>query len=382
MTSVMDPGNRTVIGSVVFVDIVDYSKQSVTKQIAMKDRFNSLLFDSLKSIPPDQRIILDTGDGAAVSFLGDPEDALYVAMNLRNRLRPESTAGEPSTADQTSASIAVRIGINLGPMRLTRDINGHPNIVGDGINVAERIMGFAAPGQVAVSRSYYDVASVVCEEYAELFKFEGSRTDKHVREHEIYVLGESDAAFNKAKSSMEDRTPAPNQAIPASTATGPRKNSVLLWSAVGLLLVALASWFGLQGSEKPKSDQPPTPVVSPVATPPAARPSEVQAKAPGPKASAPVAVGAAVSASSAVSAPANADIPKAMAVQGTLTFAIQPWGDVLVNGKSVGVSPPLKQYKLTPGMYKIEVQNTTFPPFVVNVEVKSREDISIRHQFK
>jgi hypothetical protein len=303
-------------------------------------------------------------------------------MNLRNRLRPESTAGEPSTADQTSASIAVRIGINLGPMRLTRDINGHPNIVGDGINVAERIMGFAAPGQVAVSRSYYDVASVVCEEYAELFKFEGSRTDKHVREHEIYVLGESDAAFNKAKSSMEDRTPAPNQPTPAPIGAATSKKSVLMWSAAGLLLAGLAAWFGLQGGEKQKPELANAPVVRPVASAPAPRTSEVQAKTPGSKTSAPVAVGAAVAASSAVSAPANADAPKVTPVQGALNFAVQPWGDVLVNGKSVGVSPPLKQYKLAPGMYKIEVQNTTFPPFVVNVEIKSREDISIRHQFK
>ncbi len=53
----------------------------------------------------------------------------------------------------------VRMGINLGPVKLVKDINGHPNIIGDGINVAQRIMSFARPGQIVVSRSYYDVVS-------------------------------------------------------------------------------------------------------------------------------------------------------------------------------------------------------------------------------
>ena len=39
MSSVMDHSNRTIIGSVVFVDIVGYSKKSVSEQILMKERF-------------------------------------------------------------------------------------------------------------------------------------------------------------------------------------------------------------------------------------------------------------------------------------------------------------------------------------------------------
>ncbi len=74
-------------------------------------------------------------------------------------------------------------------MRLVRDINGQPNIIGDGINVAQRVMGFAQPGQILVSRSYYEVVSHISETYTKLFSYEGSRTDKHVREHEVYSVG-------------------------------------------------------------------------------------------------------------------------------------------------------------------------------------------------
>ncbi len=83
----LDQANRTFICSVVFVDLVGYSKKSVAEQITVKERFTSLLSESLKNIAVNDRIILDTGDGAAMSFLGDPEDALFVAMNLRDSLK-------------------------------------------------------------------------------------------------------------------------------------------------------------------------------------------------------------------------------------------------------------------------------------------------------
>ncbi len=54
----------------------------------------------------------------AISFLGDPEDALFVAMNLVQTLR----------GGDRRAATAVRAGINLGPVRLVRDINSQPNI--------------------------------------------------------------------------------------------------------------------------------------------------------------------------------------------------------------------------------------------------------------
>ena len=84
--------------------------------------------------------------------------------------------------------LSLRCGINLGPVKLVKDINARPNIIGDGINVAQRIMGFAQPGQALISRSYFEVVSRLSEEYANLFQYEGSRTDKHVREHEVYAL--------------------------------------------------------------------------------------------------------------------------------------------------------------------------------------------------
>ena len=173
--------NRTFICSVVFLDIVEYSKKSVEEQIKLKERFNNLIAETLMDIPVSDRIILDTGDGAAIGFLGDPEDALFVAMNMRDVLNTEQLTSMPD--------LLVRMGINLGPVKLLKDINNQVNLIGDGINVAQRIMSFADAGQLLVSRSYYDIVSCLSQEYAQLFQYKGARADKHIREHDIYAVG-------------------------------------------------------------------------------------------------------------------------------------------------------------------------------------------------
>src|SRR5262245_51145203 len=163
-------GNR--ICSVVFVDLVRYSEEPVSKQAELKAHFEALVAAALEHTPVADRLVVDTGDGAALCFLGDPEDALFAANVLR------SGGPEPP-------GLSLRLGINLGPVRVVKDINGHENVIGDGINVAQRVMSFAAPNQILVSRSYYEVVSRLSPEYAQLFSYVGLHRDKHVREHEV-----------------------------------------------------------------------------------------------------------------------------------------------------------------------------------------------------
>ena len=174
--SQLGPGNR--IGTIVFVDIVQYSQQPVSQQAAMKTRFNELLGHALEHAPVADRVVLDAGDGAALCFLGDPEDALFAANSLLG-----AVVAEPGAVD-----LRLRLGINLGPVRVVKDINGHTNVIGDGINVAQRVMSFAEPNQILVSRSYYEVVSRLSQEYAQLFHYAGLHRDKHVREHEVYEV--------------------------------------------------------------------------------------------------------------------------------------------------------------------------------------------------
>ena len=76
-------------------------------------------------------------------------------------------------------------------------------------------------------------------------------------------------------------------------------------------------------------------------------------------------------------APAPAPVPK----DGTLTLAIAPWGEVVVNGEPRGVSPPLTQLVLKPGTYKVEVRNGNAQPYIAEVTVKAGQASPLRHKF-
>lgn len=173
--------NKTSICTVIFLDIVGYSKCTDAEQISKKKRFNRLINEAIRSVAQNDRILLDTGDGAAISLLGAPEEALFIAMTIRD--------GIDALNQKTNEQLFVRIGINLGPVRVVKDINGRPNIIGDGINVAQRVMSFAEPNQILVSRSYYELTSRLSKEITELFTYSGVKQDKHVREHEVYAIG-------------------------------------------------------------------------------------------------------------------------------------------------------------------------------------------------
>ncbi|MDO8991333.1 MAG: adenylate/guanylate cyclase domain-containing protein [Sideroxyarcus sp.] len=410
-------GNKTIICSVFFLDIVEYSKKSVSGQISLKERFNAFLSIAIRDVPINDRIILDTGDGAAISFLGDISDALHAALSMRSSLLNEGVRMEPP--------LLVRIGVNLGPVRLVKDINGQPNIVGDGINVAQRVMGFADPGQILVSRSYYDAVSRLSQEYAGMFHYQGSRTDKHVREHEVYAIGYPGDFTSTQRSLVKQSRHAgatgfnavlfkaenywdtfvdtmarwERRAVELYRNASKRQRAGLI---AGVSVVLLASLVGLSvkllGS-------------------PATKPSQVAAVQPAKPGSVRTQSGASASASDnkptsqesgkegSLSAATVAktesrkpDVPEKK-VQGVnqsarvrtlvettgapalVSLVVTPWGEISLDGRIQGVSPPLLELQVVEGRHVIKISNTTFPPVTKIIKVKAGEKIKIRHKF-
>lgn len=217
--------DRTFICSVVFLDIVGYSRESVEQQLDWKEQLNSLITQAMHDLPDEQRILLDTGDGAALCFLGDPETALIASMRLVDGLLKKN--------GPVSNELLVRIGINLGAVKVVRDINGQPNIVGDGINVAQRVMSFAQSNQILASRSFYEVVSCLTREYQRIFVARGVHKDKHSREHEVYEIrphGATAGLVTPATTPARPEnttTPAPTAVAPASSPTPPVPSLVI-----------------------------------------------------------------------------------------------------------------------------------------------------------
>jgi len=65
-----------------------------------------------------------------------------------------------------------------------------------------------------------------------------------------------------------------------------------------------------------------------------------------------------------------------------LGFAISPWGEVYVDGRKRGVTPPLTELRLPPGKYEVEIRNTTFAPHRETVELFADAPARVRHKFR
>ena len=339
----MESSSRTLVCSVLFLDIVEYSKKPVAEQLELKQAFNRALATALEQVPQRDRIILDTGDGAAVTFMGDPEDALFSALAVRN---------------MASDGMPVRLGVNLGPVRLVKDLNGQMNIIGDGINVAQRVMSFADPGQLLVSRSFYEVVSCLSRDYMNLFRHEGSRTDKHVREHEVYsVVGGAPMA----------RRVAPTESMVQARDGGWLAGMGPLGLRRSALLAAPLAFFLVVGAAVAARTMLESSATATERKTGAAGDGKFDKK---------------LVARLEKKPERSSDKPAPSAELARVELAVLPWGEILVDGKSRGVSPPLRTLDIPAGSHTIEIRNSTFPSHVEKVNVKAGEAIRIRHRFQ
>lgn len=222
--------NRTSICSIVFLDIIDQSKKPVAEQIKDKELFNGFINEAIKDVAQNDRILLDTGDGAAIALMGAPEEALFIAMTIRDSIVRYNK--------ENNHKLRVRTGINLGPVRVVSDINGRPNILGDGINVAERVMSFAEANQILVSRSYYEITSRLTEEITGMFSYFGIKQDKHIREHEVYVIrSPKDEAV--APEPVAVAKPSTVTTLAARILDNENLSKYGLWASAALVLLAI-----------------------------------------------------------------------------------------------------------------------------------------------
>jgi serine/threonine protein kinase len=65
-----------------------------------------------------------------------------------------------------------------------------------------------------------------------------------------------------------------------------------------------------------------------------------------------------------------------------LSLAVAPWGEVYVDGRKKGISPPLTEVRLMPGKHDIEIRNTTFPRYVQTVVLEADAHVKVKHKFQ
>ena len=238
------PTIRTIVASFVFMDLVGFSKGTAADQYAAKARLSSVLQHSLAALREIDYWIKDTGDGALIAFVSNPEHALYMALAL---------AHEYPSGDESAPSSSLRTGLHLGTVKVSVDVEARSNFIGDGINAAKRIMDFAHPGQIAASRSFFEAIANLDAAYAALFQHLGAPDDKHGRAHELYALAPSEAVLEKLRADLAaDRSDAPSDstvssvpeaAKPVKVVSAPaprgRRRAAVIVGAVALGIAAL-----------------------------------------------------------------------------------------------------------------------------------------------
>jgi serine/threonine-protein kinase len=80
-------------------------------------------------------------------------------------------------------------------------------------------------------------------------------------------------------------------------------------------------------------------------------------------------------------APAPKPAPPPPPPTGRLVLAVSPWGEIYVDGKLRGTTPPLAELELPPGRHRVEIRNSAQLPYLGFVEMQAGDTQRIRHTF-
>src|SRR5438270_2816558 len=130
------------IAHVLFLDIVGYSKLSINEQRAVVDELTTIVRGSdqyQKAEAAGRLIKIPTGDGMALVFYTSQEAPAQCAMEISRALKE-------------NPRLQLRMGIHSGPVSGVVDVNGHANLAGAGINIAQRVMDCGDAGHILLSK--------------------------------------------------------------------------------------------------------------------------------------------------------------------------------------------------------------------------------------
>src|ERR1700746_2125181 len=202
------------IAHVLFIDIVGYSKLSISDQHAAVEELTRIVRGSeqFQRAEAASRVTpIPTGDGMALVFYKSPEAPVRCAVEISRALKQHPR-------------LQLRMGIHSGPVGGVFDVNERANLAGAGINIAQRVMDCGDAGHILLSKH---VAEDL-EEYQRwrpLLHDLGSCEVKHgVRVPVVNLYGDQ---FGNAK-------------LPQRFETVQKRRRRLRWAATAATLLALA----------------------------------------------------------------------------------------------------------------------------------------------
>jgi TolB-like protein len=168
MSSVQEPHLRLEVGHILFLDIVGYSKLLADEQKELVQELNQIVRETeqFRAAEAEGKLTrLPTGDGMVLVFTNNPEAPVECALEI-------------SKALQSHPKLKVRMGIHSGPVNPVADVNDQSNLLGAGINVAQRVMYCGDAGHILLSKHFAEDLEQYAHWRSHLYDI-GEATDKH-----------------------------------------------------------------------------------------------------------------------------------------------------------------------------------------------------------
>jgi class 3 adenylate cyclase len=149
---------RRKIAAIMAADVVGYSKLVAEDEEETLRRLASYraVFDDF-ILRASGRVFNTAGDAILAEFPSAVE-AVRCAIDVQESLRTRNLAYPPSR------QMNFRIGMTIGDV-----VERNGDLLGDGVNIAARLEGLAAPGGICVSRTIYEqVANKMSVKFADI----------------------------------------------------------------------------------------------------------------------------------------------------------------------------------------------------------------------
>jgi len=144
---------------------------------------------------PNSTVILPTGDGMAIGFSDSPEYPLRLSIQLHKILTEYNKAKR-----RKDEKVLLRIGIDIGPVYIIKDLNGQDNVWGPGIILTRRVMDLAGDQNIFCSSRFAEDVRVLSPEYKEIMHPIGDYSIKHGEQLNIFnIYGEGFGEKNTPK---------------------------------------------------------------------------------------------------------------------------------------------------------------------------------------
>jgi len=116
----------------------------------------------------------------AIGFARTPEEPLRMSIQLHRLL------SQYNKSRRGKEKVLLRVGMDIGPVYVIKDLNDQDNVWGPGIILSRRVMDLAGDMNIFVSKRFADDVRVLSPEYKEILHNVGDYTIKHGEKLQIY----------------------------------------------------------------------------------------------------------------------------------------------------------------------------------------------------